>query len=139
MREAALDQYHPHASSGNVAGSAEWLMIVSMAGRWKKLAGGESWARRTVLLAVVPPCSCSQLGQTAAFLGTAFRAWTRSEPHGGGLKWQPHDCAYSHTPKMNTKTQVSPPSRFTSPISILCSPRLIAITTSGCTTSKTTA
>src|SRR3974390_817128 len=80
MREAALDQYRPHASSGNIAGSAEWLMIVSMAGRWKRLAGRESWARRTMLLAVVPPCSCSQPGRTAAFLATAFRTWTRSEP-----------------------------------------------------------
>src|SRR5208282_5262193 len=97
MREAASDQNHSHASSGNIAGSAEWLMIVPMAGRWKRLAGRESWARRKVLLAVVPPCSYSRPGRTAALLATAFRSWTRSEPHGGGPKWQSHDCVYSPT------------------------------------------
>src|SRR5271165_2231157 len=62
MREAASDQNHSHASSGNIAGSVEWLMIASLAGRWKKLAGRESWARRKVLLAVVPPCTYSRPG-----------------------------------------------------------------------------
>src|SRR5271165_992953 len=67
MREAASDQNHSHASSGNIAGSAEWLMTASFAGRWKRLAGRESWARRKVLLAVVPSCSYSRPGRTAAF------------------------------------------------------------------------
>src|SRR5271166_5064634 len=67
MREAASDQNHSHATSGNIAGSVEWLMIASLAGRWKRLAGRESWAREESAPHGCTTMPYSRPGRTAAF------------------------------------------------------------------------